>query len=98
MANIVLPLVNILSEINDNTNVLIEQDGVIQRVNVNKIAEASTNGNVSPSVNITQTDNGAIISITDKDGTTTATIANGETPEVIISEIISMYSRTKETE
>lgn len=29
MANIVLPLVNILSKVNDNTNVLIEQDGVI---------------------------------------------------------------------
>ena len=39
MANIVLPLVNILSKVNDNTNVLIEQDGAIQRVNVNKIAE-----------------------------------------------------------
>lgn len=39
MANIVLPLVDILSKVNDNTNVLIEQDGVIQRVNVDKIAE-----------------------------------------------------------
>ena len=35
MANIVLPQVDILSEINDDTNILIEQNGIIQRVNKN---------------------------------------------------------------
>lgn len=41
MANIVLPQVNILSEIKDNTNVLIEQDGAIQRVNANNFIPSS---------------------------------------------------------
>lgn len=39
MANIVLPQVDILSEINNDTNILIEQNGIIQRVNKNTFLE-----------------------------------------------------------
>ena len=49
-------------------NLTITEDGVLN-------AEAGSEGVLSASVE--QTENGAIISITDKDGTTTATISNG---------------------
>ena len=35
----------------------------------------------SPIANVTQTDSGAVITVTDKSGTTTATVFNGKTPE-----------------
>lgn len=41
MANIVLPQVDILSEINNDTNVLIEQNGIIQRANKNTFLDTS---------------------------------------------------------
>lgn len=37
MANIILPKVNIISEINENTNVLVEHNNSIQRFNINNI-------------------------------------------------------------
>ena len=40
--------------------------------------EEDVAGGVSPVASVTQTDSGAVISITDKNGTTTATIANGK--------------------
>ena len=52
----------------------------------------------SPIATVTQTDSGAVISITDKDGTTTANIANGETPEVRISPTISINANGEERE
>lgn len=38
----------------------------------------SGEGSNTPTATVTQTDNGAIITITDKNGTTTATIVNGK--------------------
>lgn len=42
----------------------------------------------SPIATVEQTDTGAVISITDKNGTTTANILNGNTPEIKIMEAI----------
>lgn len=41
----------------------------------------------SPSATVTQTEDGAIITITDKSGTTTAEVKNGETPSVAVESV-----------
>lgn len=51
MANIVLPQVNILSEVNDSTNVLVEQDGVIQRVAINNFNTSKEDENDNSNAN-----------------------------------------------
>lgn len=51
MANIVLPQVDILSEVNDSTNVLVEQDGVIQRVAINNFNTSKEDENDNSNAN-----------------------------------------------
>lgn len=57
-------------------------NGIAPDENGNVLVAGGSGGNgedgYSPVANVTQTDTGAVISITDKSGTTTATIANGK--------------------
>lgn len=60
-------------------------NGIAPDENGNVVVEGGSGGTgadgYSPVANVTQTDTGAVISITDKSGTTTATISNGKTPQ-----------------
>lgn len=60
-------------------------NGIAPDENGNVVVAGGSGGNgedgYSPVANVTQTDTGAVISITDKSGTTTATISNGKTPQ-----------------
>ena len=60
-------------------------NGIAPDENGNVVVEGGSGGTgadgYSPVANVTQTDTGAVIYITDKSGTTTATISNGKTPQ-----------------
>jgi hypothetical protein len=58
-----------------------ELRNILQQVNELPDAGGSGEDGFSPIATVTQTEDGAVISITDKDGTTTATITNGRDGE-----------------
>lgn len=65
-----------LGGVKNGGNVVINEDGTMDA----PVSDSSQNGNdgFSPIATVTQTEDGATITITDKTGTTTATVTNGE--------------------
>lgn len=56
-------------------------NGISPDANGNVVVQGGSGDGFSPVANVTQTDSGAVITVTDKSGTSTATVFNGKTPE-----------------